>query len=113
MIKYIGAAAALAAAYGIDGALEVTAIALGLLALLFYTMTFRLFTGLSQAMIMKDFDVLSMITIYMIYITMATIVFMSPYSYVALLAAPWLVIQTFINILSILVKLDIIGIEHR
>ena len=113
MIKYIGAAAALAAAYGIDGALEVTAIALGLLACLFYTMTFRLFTGLSQAMIMKDFDVLSMITIYMIYITMATIVFMSPYSYVALLAAPWLVIQTFINILSILVKLDIIGIEHR
>lgn len=113
MIKYIGAAAALAAAYGIDGALEVTAIALGLLAFLFYTMTFRLFTGLSQAMIMKDFDILSMITIYMIYITMATIVFMSPYSYVALLAAPWLVIQTFINILSILVKFDIIGIEHR
>lgn len=113
MIKYLGAAAALAAAYGIDGALEVTAIALGLLAFLFYTMAFRLFAGLSQAMIMKDFDILSMITIYMIYITMATIAFMSPYSYVALLAAPWLVIQAFINILSILVKLDIIGIEHR
>lgn len=113
MIKYIGAAAALAAAYGIEGALEVTAIALGLLASMFYFMTFRLFTGLSQAMIMKDFDVLSMITIYMIYITMAVIVFMSPYSYVALIAAPWLVIQTAINVLSILIKLDIIGIEHK
>jgi len=113
MIKYIGAAAALAAAYGIEGALEVTAIALGLLASMFYFMTLRLFTGLSQAMIMKDFDVLSMITIYMIYITMAVIVFMSPYSYVALLAAPWLTIQTAINILSILIKLDIIGIEHK
>lgn len=113
MIKYVGAAAALAAAYGIDGALEVTAIALGLLAAMFYFMAMRLFTGLSQAMLLKDFDVLSMITIYMIYITMATIVFMSPYSYVALLAAPWLAIQTMINILSILIKLDIIGIEHR
>ena len=113
MIKYIGAAAALAAAYGINGALEVTTIALALLASMFYLMTFRLFTGLSQAMIIKDFDVLSMITIYMIYITMATIVFMSPFSYVALLAAPWLAIQTLINILSMLVKLDIIGIERR
>lgn len=113
MIKYIGAAAALAAAYGIEGAVEVTAIALGLLASMFYFMTFRLFTGLSQAMLIKDFDVLSMITIYMIYITMATIVFMSPYSYVALLTAPWLFIQTGINILSILIKLDIIGIEHK
>ena len=113
MIKYIGAAAALAAAYGIEGALQVTAIALGLLAAIFYFMTFRLFTGLSQAMLMKDFDVLSMITIYMIYITMAVIVFMSPYFYVALVAAPWLLIQTGINILSILIKLDIVGIEHK
>ncbi len=113
MIKYIGAAAALAAAYGIPGGLEVTIVALALLALMFYIMVFRLFSGLSQAMIIKDFDVLSMITIYMIYITMAVIVFMSPYWYVVLLCAPWLVIQTFINILSILVKYDIVGIEHK
>lgn len=113
MIKYIGAAAALAAAYGINGALEVTVIALGLLASMFYIIAFRLFTGLSQAMIIKDFDVLSMATIYMMYFTMAVIVFMSPYSYVALIAAPWLAIQACINILSILVKFGIIGIEHR
>ena len=113
MIKYIGAAAALAAVYGIDGALEITVFALGLLAALFYSMAFRLFTGLSQAMIIKDFDVLQMITIYMIYTTMATIVIMSPYFYVALLAAPWLAIQACINVLSLLVKLDIIGIERR
>lgn len=113
MIKYIGAAAALAAAYGISGALEVTVVALALLAFMFYIMAFRLFAGLSQAMILKEFDVLSMITIYMIYITMAVIVFMSPYSYVVLLCAPWLAIQTLINILSILVKYDIVGIEHK
>jgi hypothetical protein len=113
MIKYIGAAAVLAAAYGINGALEVTAAALVLLALIFYTMAFRLFTGLSQAVIVKDFDILRMLTIYMIYVTMLIVVFMSPYFYVALIAAPWIAIQTFINILSILVKLDIIGIEHK
>lgn len=113
MIKYIGAAAVLAAAYGINGALEVTATALVLLALIFYAMAFRLFTGLSQAVIVKDFDILRMLTIYMIYVTMLIVVFMSPYFYVALIAAPWIAIQTFINILSILVKLDIIGIEHK
>lgn len=113
MIKYIGAAAALAAAYGIDGALEITTIALAVLAGMFYFMAFRLFTGLSRAVVVQDADILAMMTIYMIYITMTIIVFVSPFSYVALLASPWLFIQTMINVLTILIKLDIIGIEHR
>lgn len=113
MIKYIGAAAALAAAYGIEGAVEIMVVALGLLAAMFYTMTFRLFAGLSQATVNGDPDLLHMATIYMIYITMAVLTFYSPYAYVALIALPWLVIQTAVNILSVLIKLDIIGIEHK
>lgn len=113
MIKYVGAAAVLAAAYGIQGAIEVTTIMLVLFASMFYIAAFRLFVGLSQAALITNVDLLKMITIYMIYITMAVAVFMSPYSYIAIFAAPWLVIQTAINILSALVKVGVIGIERK
>ncbi len=113
MIKYLGAAAVLAAAYGIEGAIEVTTVILALLASMFYFMTLRLFTGLSQATLVENVDVLRMATIHMIYVTMTTVVFMSEYSYIALIAMPWIVIQTIINVLSVLIKLDIIGINHK
>lgn len=113
MIKYIGAATALAAAYGIEGALEAMVLCYMALAFIFYMMTFRLFIGLSQAMLSSSFDTLQMITIYMIYITMTVITFNSEYDYISYIAMPWIAIQTAINILSILVKLDIIGIHHK
>jgi hypothetical protein len=113
MIKYLGVAAALAATYGIEGAIEVTTFFLALLASMFYFVAFRLFTGLSQAALSTDFDVLHMLMVYMIYITMATLVYMSPYSYIAFVALPWLIIQGSANILSLLVKFDIIGIKDN
>ena len=113
MIKYLGAAAVLAAAYGIEGAIEVTSVTLALLASMFYFMTLRLFTGLSQATLVENVDVLKMTTIYMIYVTMTAVVFKSEYSYIALIAMPWIAIQTLINVLSVLIKLDIIGINHK
>jgi hypothetical protein len=111
MIKYLGAAAALAAAYGVEGAIELTAIALAALASMFYFLTTRLFIGLSQASLVKDVDVLYMSMVYMIYATMAALVFISPYSYVAFIALPWLVIQGIANMMSVLLKLDIIDIH--
>jgi hypothetical protein len=111
MIKYLGAAAALAAAYGVEGAIELTAIALAMLASMFYFLTTRLFIGLSQASLVKDVDVLYMSMVYMIYVTMAALVFISPYSYVAFIALPWLVIQGIANTMSVLLKLDIIDIR--
>jgi len=113
MFKFIGAAAVLAAAYGINGAMEVTVLFLASFAALFYIMAFRLFTGLSRAELVEDIDILKMITIYMIYVTAAVITFSGGYTYVALLAAPWLVIQGFINILSVLLKLGIVGIHRQ
>jgi hypothetical protein len=111
MIKYLGAAAALAAAYGVEGAIELTAIALAALASMFYFLTTRLFIGLSQASLVKDVDVLYMSMVYMIHVTMAALVFISPYSYVAFIALPWLVIQGIANMMSVLLKLDIIDIH--
>lgn len=113
MIKYLGAAAALAAAYGITGALEVTMIALIVLASLFYVMAFNLFIGTSRSVIAGKTDVLHMITVYMIYVTMTTVVFMSDYSWVAFMALPWLLIQTGINIVSLLVKFEIITFINK
>lgn len=111
MIKYLGAAAVLAAAYGVEGAIEVTAVFLAVLASMFYFVATRLFIGLSQAMLTKDVDVLYMTMTYMIYITMAALVFVSPYSYVVFIALPWLVIQGIANTMSVLLKLDIIDIR--
>lgn len=115
MIKYICAAAVLAAAYGINGAVEVTTISLAMLATIFYMMTFRLFVGLSRAELVKpeNLDVLNMAVVYMIYFTSTVVVFNSPYAYVAFLAMPWVAIQGLINLLSVLIKLDIIGINHQ
>lgn len=113
MLKYLGVAAILAATYGVTGGTESVAIILSLLALMFYIMAFRLFCGLSQATLVNDINILQVITIYMIYVTMGIITFMSDYSLVTYFALPWLAIQAAINILSILIKLDIIGIEHK
>lgn len=113
MIKYLGAAATLAAAYGIEGALEVMVVAYATLACIFYAMAFRLFAGLSQAMITGTFDVLHMTTVYMIYVTMTALTLNSQYDYIAFMAMPWIAIQTVINILSVLIKLDIVGINHK
>lgn len=113
MFKFIGAAAVLAAAYGINGAMEVTVLFLASFATLFYIMAFRLFSGLSRAELVDDVDILKMSTIYMIYLTSAVVVFNGEYSYVALIAAPWLIIQGFINILSVLLKLGIVGINKQ
>ncbi len=115
MIKYICAAAVIAAAYGVTGAVEVTAVTLSALAAMFYFMTFRLFIGLSRAELVnpENLDVLKMAVIYMIYFTATVVVFYSPYSYIALLAMPWVAIQTSINILSVLIKSGFIGINHQ
>ena len=113
MIKYLGVAAALAAAYEVELGIEATAFLLALLASMFYFVSVRLFTGLSQAALSTDFDVLHLVMAYMIYVTMAALVFMSPYAYVAFVALPWLVIQGSANVLSLLIKFDIIGIEDK
>jgi hypothetical protein len=113
VIKYLGVAAALAATYGVEWAIEFTAILLAILASMFYFIAGRLFTGLSQAALSIDFDVLHLLMVYMIYVTMTVLVFMSPYSYVAFVALPWLIIQGYANVLSLLVKFDIIGIEDK
>lgn len=113
MFKFVGAAAVVAAAYGIDGGVEVTAVMLASFATLFYAMAFRLFTGLSQAELVEDVDLLRMTTIYMIYLTSMVVVFKSDYYYIAIWSLPWLTIQTVINILSVLIKLDVIGIKRK
>lgn len=113
MLKYFGVAAVLAATYQVPYGLEVSASILSFFALLFYTMAFKLFTGLSQAELVEDVDILRMITIYMIYITLASVVFLSQYQYIAVFAMPWLIIQGMINALLVLIKLDIIGIKRK
>lgn len=115
MIKYFGAAAALAAAYGIEGATEVTAAALIILSSIFYFIALKLFSGLSQSAITnsQDVDVLKLAMIYMIYVTMFATVYVSEYSNVAFYAMPWLIIQSAINTLVLLIKFDIIGIDTK
>jgi len=113
MLKYIGVVAVLAATYQVPYGLEAAASILSLLALSFYAMAFRLFTGLSQAELVEDVDILRMFTIYMIYIALASILFFSQYQYVTVFALPWLGIQTVINTLSVLIKLDIIGVKRK
>lgn len=113
MIKIFGLAAVLAAAYGVEGGYEAAAIMLCFMASLFYLMAFKLFAGLSQAMVTGNVDILYMITAYMTYFTMAVVTFYGPYSYVALIALPWLTIQALINMLAVLIKLDIVGINPK
>jgi uncharacterized radical SAM superfamily protein len=113
MLKYLGVAAVIAATYKLPYGIESAVTILAVLASMFYTMAFRLFTGLSQAELVEDVDILKMITIYMIYVTLAVVVFMSPFAYVTVFALPWLAIQTVINIISILLKLDVIGIKRK
>lgn len=111
-IKYIGLVTILAASFKVEGAIELASFILAALAIMFYFLSFQVFAGLSQTSILKDFDVLRMITVYMINVTMIIGVFMSPYSYVAIFALPWMIIQTLINTLSVLVKYDIVGIRE-
>lgn len=113
MLKYLGVAAILAATFNLPGGLELVVFIMSALALMFYIMTFRLFTGLNQAIISDDVNILQVITVYMIYITMAIVAFMGGYQLVVYVALPWLTIQVFINVLSILIKLDIIGIQRK
>lgn len=113
MFKYTGVAAVLAATYNIQGAIELTALLLIALASVFYIMTFRLFCGLSQAALVDGANILHVVTIYMIYVTMAAVTYMGPYSYIALVALPWLLIQGCINILTILIKLEIVGVQRK
>lgn len=115
MIKYLGAAAVLAAAYGIPAALEVTVVATVLLSSMFYFVALKLFSGLSQSALMdgSDVDVLKLVMIHMIYITMFATVFMSDYTTVAVYAMPWLIIQSAINALVLLIKFGVIGIDTK
>jgi hypothetical protein len=111
-IKYIGLITIVAASYKVEGAIELASFILAALAIIFYALSFQVFAGISKTSILKDFDVLRMITVYMINVTMMIGVFMSPYSYVAIFALPWIMIQTMINTLSLLVKYDIVGIRE-
>ncbi len=113
MFKYLAVAVVLAATYKLPYSVEVAVIMLSFFATTFYVMTFRLFTGLNTAQLSDDVDILKVITIYMIYVSLAVVVFLSQYQYIAILAMPWLGIQFVINALSILIKLDIIGIKHK
>jgi hypothetical protein len=113
MFKYLAVAVVLAATYKLPYSVEAAAAILSFFATTFYVMTFRLFTGLNNAQLSDDVDILKVITIYMIYISLGAIVFLSQYQYIAFFALPWLGIQLLINALSILVKLDIIGIKNK
>lgn len=113
MLAYIGVAAIMAATLNVQGALELVVFILSSLALMFYIVAFKLFAGLSQSVMTDGVNILQVITIYMIYITMATVAFMGGYQLPVYVALPWLVIRGFINVLSILIKLDIIGIKHK
>ncbi len=113
MLKYLGVAAIMAATFNIQGGLELVVLILSCLAVMFYIVAFRLFTGLSQAVLIVDANILQVITVYMIYITMAIIAFKGGYQPAVYVATPWLVIQGIINILTILIKLDIIGIQRK
>ncbi len=111
-IKYLGLITILAASYKVEGAIELASFILAVLAIIFYGLSFQVFAGISKTSILKDFDMLRMITVYMINITMIIGVFMSPYYYVAIFALPWMGIQTMINTLSVLVKYDIVGFRE-
>lgn len=109
-VKYLGLVTILAASYNVEGAIELASFILAGLSVMFYVLAFQLFAGLSKTSILKEFDLSKMILGYMINITMLIGIFMSPYSYVAIFALPWIIIQTLINGLSVLVKYEIIGI---
>lgn len=112
-IKYIGLVTIVAASFKVEGAIELASFILAALSIIFYGLAFQVFAGLSKTAILKDFDLPRMITAYMINVTMLIGVFMSPYSYVAIFALPWMIIQTLINTLSVLVKYDIVGIREN
>lgn len=113
MLKYLGVAAIMAATFNLPSSLEAVVLILSLLATTFYIMAFRLFSGLSRAVLVDDANILQVITVHMIYITMAVIAFMGGYQIAVYIALPWLAIQGLINILTILIKLDIIGIQNK
>lgn len=113
MFKYLAVAVVLAATYKIPYSVEVAALILGFFATTFYAMAFKLFAGFNNAQLADNVDILKVITIYMIYVSLGAIVFLSQYQPIAFFALPWLGIQLVINILSILIKLDIIGIKHK
>jgi hypothetical protein len=113
MIKLISVAAIMAATYHVQGAIEAVVVILSLLAFVFYTMAFRLFVGLSQAELISDANILQVVTVYMIYITMAIQAYMSDYTAVVYMVAPWLIIQALINVLTIMIKLEFIEIRRK
>jgi hypothetical protein len=113
MIKYTGAAAVVAAAYGINGAIELTAILFTLNMCMFYFVITKIFIGLSQSLLSKDVDILYMTMIYMIHFTMGVAVWMSEYSYLALIGAPWMFINGISCLMSALYKMEVIDIKNK
>lgn len=112
MFKFIGVVAVLATTYQLPYALEVTASLLLIMCMIFYSLAFKLFVGLSQSALVEEVDILKVLTTYTIYVLMGVVTYQSQYYYIALVAAPWFIIQGLINALSILITLGFIEIKN-
>lgn len=113
MFKLISVIAILAATYQVQYSIELVTLLILLISTLFYGLAFKLFVGLLQSIILKEVDILGVLTSQMIYFIMMLLTYQSQYYMVALIALPWLIIQTLINTVSILITLGYIEIRQE
>lgn len=105
--------AILATSFNIQGAQEALAVIVSGVALMFYGLMCRLMVGLSHAELNHNADLHKMLISYFIQVCGVTILFLGPYYYITLLAAPWVAIATFSNFLSVLAKFGYVEIRNR
>lgn len=113
LISAVCLVAILATSFNIQGGQEVLALVVIGIGALFYGLMGRLMVGLSQAELNHDADLYKMLTAYLIQVSAIAVVFMGPYYQIAFMAAPWIALATFSNILSVLAKFGYLEINDR
>lgn len=103
------AATSLHVPYGIES----IAILLSILSVMFYWGLAKLFTGLAEANLNPDVNVHRMLMTFMTHFTAAAFLWLNGYQEVALVAAPWIAISAYMNVLVLLIKAQVVAIREK
>lgn len=112
MLKYVSLALILGYTYlGIEWAPTVLAWMIGIFASIFYLLMFYLITGLKQSSLDPNFDIMGALTNRLVQAGSVAFLWLTGYQMVAIFALPWIVVMTLADLLSILVKKEIMEIH--
>lgn len=117
-MKYIHLALILVAVYFTeyqDFALGAIATINILFATLFYWLSFSLLAGLSVSEVNPEIEVSDALASRLIHITGTIVLLMAGdvYTYIALITAPWVIVNTFTDFFAMLVKWQILQIHDK